>query len=338
MVDLISPRPVWRVPDTSVEAIRRAFGRGWSLAAVKAPTASDGDGGAGSPEAIAAVAGAEVYIGWGIGATIAEAAAGSLRWAHTASAGVGRSLTPAFRATGAVLTNSAGVQAEPMADWVIAAIGYCLRGFHAAEAARVERRWAKDEFTDGRVRPREFQGTRVGLIGLGGVGRAVARRCTALRMVVRGIRRHPVLPRPRGVRWVGGPADLARLAGQSDVLVITAPLTAETRGLVTGDVLDLLPPGAFLINLARGGLVDEAALLDRLDNGRLGGCVLDVTRREPLPADSALWTHPQVFVTPHVSAVSDRFWERETALIVENVGRYLRGRRLRNVVDLEAGY
>lgn len=302
------------------------------------PSVSDGDGAAASEEAVRAAHGAEVYMGWGVPAAVAAAARPTLRWAHTASGGVGGSLTPQLLASGAVLTNSRAVHAEPMADWVIAAVGFCARGFHWAVAAQRERRWAKDEFADGTVSMAEFRDLRVGIVGLGGIGRAVARRCAALGMEVRGIRRRRGSRRPAGVAWVGGPADLRRLASRSDVLVITAPRTVETTGMVDAEVLDALPAGAFVINLARGELLDEAALLARLDAARLGGCVLDVFAVEPLPPGHPLWQHPRVLVTPHVSAVSGGFWRRETALIVENIRRYCAGRRLRNVVDPEAGY
>ncbi|MDH5197947.1 MAG: NAD(P)-binding domain-containing protein [Gemmatimonadota bacterium] len=337
LVDLASTRPVWSAPPAVLRAVRRAGGRGWTVVPVRARASSDGDGGAGSAAAVRAAAGAEVYIGWGVPSSVVAAAHGTLRWAHTAAAGVGASITPVFRATGARLTNSRGVHAEPIADWVVAAIGFCLRGFHDVVAAQRERRWAKDVFTDGTVSVREFAGTRVGLIGLGGIGRAVARRCQALGMPVSAVRRTPTRRPPRGVQWVGGPDELVALARRSDVLVVAAPHTTRTRQLVNRRVLAALPTGAYVINVARGEVMDEAALLAALDR-RLGGAVLDVFDREPLPRTHPLWTHPRVLVSPHVSGVTDRFWERETALIVDNVRRYRSGRRLRNLVNLDREY
>jgi phosphoglycerate dehydrogenase-like enzyme len=257
VLDLASPRPVWAIPDAVVEVVRRAFGRGWEVVRVAAPSSSDGDGGAGNAEAVGAARGAEVYAGWGVPPAVVAAAEGTLHWVHTAAAGVGASITPELRAAGAMLTNSAGVHAEPIADWVLAAIGFWLRGFATAVRAQADERWAKDEFTDGSVPVREFAGTRVGIVGLGGIGRAVARRCAALGMPVSAVRRHPGRARPRGVRWVGGPGKLADLARRSDVLVLAAPQTAETRGLVGAEVLAALPRGAYVINVARGGLADE---------------------------------------------------------------------------------
>lgn len=323
---------------TAVAEIRRAFGRGWEVVNVEAAAVSDSDGAVASHDAVRCAQGTEVYFGWGVPGAVVAAAADTLRWAHTAAAGVGASLTPELLGCGAVVTNSRGVCAETVADWALAAIAFCVRGFHWAAAAQRERRWAKDVFTDGTVPLREFSETRVGIVGLGGIGSAIARRCRAVGMEVRGIRRHPSRRRPRGVAWVGGPGDLIRLARQSDVLVLAAPHTAETGRLVGEEVLAALPPASFVLNASRGALLDEAALLMHLETGHLAGCVLDVFASEPLVADHPLWNHPRAFITPHVGGVSERFWGRETALIVENIRRYLAGRRLKNLVDFTVGY
>jgi phosphoglycerate dehydrogenase-like enzyme len=140
------------------------------------------------------------------------------------------------------------------------------------------------------------------------------------------------------VAWVGGPDDLHRLAAESDVLLLAAPQTRQTQGVVTREILDQLPLGAIVVNVSRGKLLDEAALVPLLDSGRLRGVALDVFAVEPLPPDHALWGHPRVLMSPHAAAVTDRFWERETGLIVDNIRRYLAGTPLSNVVDPEAEY
>jgi phosphoglycerate dehydrogenase-like enzyme len=337
VIDLASPRAAWRIPKTSVLQIKNAAGAGWDVMEVKAPAVSDGDGGSGSPEAIAAAQGAEIYLGFGVPSGVAAAAKETLRWAHTATAGVGSSLAH-MSGSRVVLTNSAGVHAEPMADWVIAAIGYFTRGLNRMVSAQRQGRWAKEDFTDGAVPMREFRELRLGVFGLGGIGTAVARRGLALGMKVSGVRRRPERGGPKGIEWVGGLADLARLSGGSDVLVIAAPHTTETLGAVDRRVLERLPHQAVVVNVSRGSLLDETALLELLERGRLTGAALDVFATEPLPAGHAFWTHQRVLVAPHVSAVSGRFWERETALIVENIRSYLAGAPLTNLVDLEAGY
>ena len=279
-----------------------------------------------------------MYIGWGVPAEVVRAAGSTLAWAHTAAVGAGASLTPEMIAAGAVLTNSRGVHAAPMADWAVAAIAFCVRGFHVAVAGQRERRWKKDVFADGSVVLCEFSDTEVGLIGLGGVGAAIARRCHALNMKVRGVRRDPKRRRPSGVSWVGPPSALSTMAKRCDVLVIAAPHTDATDGLVDDKILRRLPRGAWVINLSRGGLLDERALLRHLDSGRLSGAVLDVMSVEPLPRSHPFWRHERVLITPHVSGVTDRFWPREATLIVDNIRRYRKGKRLTNVVNPETGY
>jgi phosphoglycerate dehydrogenase-like enzyme len=337
VVDLASPRAVWRVPAGVVDVLRAALGSSWDLAVVQSPAVSDGDGGGGSAEAINASRGAEIYVGYGVPSGVAEASKDTLRWAHSATAGIGSSLAH-LRGSGIVLTNSAGVHAEPMADWVLAAIAYFARGLDRMVAAQRAGRWAKEEFTDSDVPLRELRDIRVGIFGLGGVGSAVARRAVALGMPVAGVRRHPERGGPDGVRWVGGWDDLARLAAESDCLVIAAPHTTQTAGAIGRGIIGLLPVNAMVVNVARGSLLDERALRDRLDAGTLAGAALDVFATEPLPSADPFWKHSRVLLSPHVSAVTGRFWERETALIVDNIRRYLAGAPLTHVVDLEAGY
>ncbi len=338
VVNLSSTRPVWTIPTECTEQIRDAFGSEWDVVFVKTPTSSDGDGAGLSDEAIDAVVGAEAYFGWGIPGEVVAIGEPSLRWLHTATGGVGSSITDQLRSSGARLTNSRGIHADPIADWVVAAIGYCALGFHVAAAARSMRRWAKDIFT-ARTNPvRELTGFRVGIVGLGGIGQAVATRCSALGMVVRAVRRCPDSDAPDCVTWVGGPDDLVKLASESDALVIAAAHTAQTERIVDGRVLAALPQGGYVLNVSRGLLLDEDALLSQLETGHVGGCVLDVFDTEPLPEDHPFWVHERVFLTPHVSAVSPSFWKRELDLITDNIGRYLSGQSLRNLVNLDIGY
>ena len=339
VIDLASPRAAWRIPKARVTEIRNALGSEWDVAEVSAPAVSDGDGayGSGSPEAINAARGAEIYVGYGLPKGVAEAGRDTLRWVHSGTAGVGGSL-PHVAGTRIVLTNSAGVHAEPMADWVISAIGYFIRGIDRMVSAQRQGRWAKEDFTDGAIPMREFRDLGLGVFGLGGIGGAVARRALALGMKVSGVRRRPERGGPPRINWVGRLSELPKLASGSDVLVIAAPHTNATAGAVDRTVLERLPLHAIVVNVSRGSLLDETALLDLLEKRRLRGAALDVFGTEPLPADHPFWRHPRVLVSPHVSAVTTGFWERETALIVANIKRYLEGAPLTNVVDLEAGY
>ena len=337
VLDLRAKRPVWRVTPEVVAAVRDALGKTWEVAEIEAPINSDGDGSGGSPEAIAAARGAEIYLGFGLPPGVVDAGRDSLRWAHTCTAGVGSAIDH-LRASRIVLTNSAGIHAEPIADWVLAAIAHFARSIDVLVRAQAERRWAQGLFGDRTVRVRELARLRVGIFGLGGIGSAVAQRALALGMRVAGVRRRPEAGGPPGVAWVGGQGDLGRLAAESDVLVIAAPRTSGTDGAVGRAVLERLPPQAIVVNVSRGALLDSDALLDLLDRQALRGAALDVFATEPLPPEHPLWAHPRMLVSPHVSPVTDHFWEREAALILENLGRYLAGSPLRNVVDLDAGY
>ena len=337
VLDLRAQRPVWRVPSNVVDGIRQALPTEWELIEIETPISSDGDGGSGSPEAVAAVRGAEVYVGFGVGTSVVAAGRETLRWVHSCTAGVG-AILPTVRETSIRLTNSAGVHAEPIADWVLAALAYFAKSFDHVTRAQIDKRWIQGSFGDRTIRVRELADIRLGILGLGGIGAAVARRGLGLGMRVAGIRRRPERGGPAGVAWVGGRADLPRLAAESDALVIAAPRTAETDAAVGREVLSRLPPDAVVVNVSRGALLDEQALLERLDAGALRGAALDVFATEPLPAEHPFWSHPRVLVSPHISPVTDRFWEREAGLILENIRRYLAGSSLVNQVDLDAGY
>lgn len=336
VVDLAAARAVWRIPPHCVEQIRAAL-PGWDVVPVDAPANSDGDGGGGSPATIAAAQGAEVYLGYGLPGGVVEASRGALKWVHTATAGVSPALA-VLKGSGVTVTNSAGIHAEPMADWVLAAILHFSRGFDYAVRAQSQSQWTKDAFTDGSTAFPEIRDLRLGVFGLGGIGEAVAKRGLALGMKVMGIRRRPGQGGPAGVKVVGGFEALGTLALGSDILAITVPRTPETAGTVNADILGKLPRGAVVINVSRGGILDEDALLAGLQRGHLRGAALDVFATEPLPPEHPLWRHSRVLITPHVSAVTARFWDREMALILDNVRRYLGGQRLVNIVDLEAGY
>ncbi len=337
VVDLFSQRPVWRPPEAFHAALEAAAGPEWRVDVVRAASDSDGDGAGGSAEAVAVASGAEVYIGWGVPAAVIEAGRGTLRWVHTAAAGVSASLTPALRDAGVCFTNSAGVHAEPIAEWVVGAVLHFFRGMDLAARAQAERRWAKDDFTGVPCRLREVAGSRIAVYGAGGIGSAVARRFKALGAEVRGVRRRPALGGPDGVPVVG-PGQAAWALEGAAALVVTAPLTGRTRGAIGAGELALLADGAVVVNVSRGAVVDRAALFAALDAGRVGGAALDVFENEPLPPADPAWAHARVLVHPHVAAVSPAYWAREQALVLENWSRYRAGRELRNVVDLSAGY
>ncbi|HEY9480367.1 MAG TPA: D-2-hydroxyacid dehydrogenase, partial [Gemmatimonadaceae bacterium] len=298
-----------------------------------------GDGGAApSAEARSAVADAEAYFGFGMARALFTGAP-HVRWIHSASAGVGGLLFREVRASDVVVTNSAGVHAVPMAEYMVGGILYLLKSFDVASERQRAAVWDKEAFTGPASTIRELRDCHVLVLGAGGIGSALASRLTMLGSRCTGVRRHPERGVPEGFERVVGPDEWHALLPEADVLVVSAPATSETHAIVTGDVLDRLPSGAILVNVARGSLVDERALVERLVSGRLRGALLDVFEEEPLAPSSPLWGLSCVLLTPHVSAVSPRgFWERELSLFVENWHRYVEGREMRNVVDKEAGY
>jgi phosphoglycerate dehydrogenase-like enzyme len=288
-------------------------------------------------EVLDAVRGAEVYLGYGIPHELFLAARETLRWAHSAAAGVGGSLYPEMVESAVTLTNSAGVHAEPIADTVLAMMLHFARGVDWAVRAQAERRWGKEPFEAADAPVRELSEGTVGLLGLGGIGQAVAQRALALGMRVAALRRSRA-EGPAGVEVLAGEGALDRLLSISDYLVVTVPRTAETEGMVGARELALLPRGAVVVNVSRGGIVDEEALAEALRGGGLRGAALDAFATEPLPASSPLWGLPNALLLPHVSGTSHRFWRRETDLIAANLRRYLSGERLLNTVDKHAGY
>ena len=179
---------------------------------------------------------------------------------------------------------------------------------------------------------RELAGQTLFLVGLGDIGRETARLGKALGMRTVGFRRTEGPP-PEHVDEVHGPRRLAELAGRADAMVVSLPLTDQTAGLIDRATIEALPPSCIFVNVGRGGVVDEPALVDALRERRIAGAVLDVFATEPLPDDSPLWSLPNVLVTPHAAALSARENERIVELFVDNLRRYLDGRPLRNVVE-----
>lgn len=339
VVDLAGTSRNWALPADGGERIRASVPDGWRVTIVRSAAAAWGEpGSAVSPEAIAAVGGAEAYFGFGVTPAL-FAAAPALRWIHSAAAGVGASLFPELRASDVVFTNSAGVMGTPIAEHVLGGVLHFLREFDLASDLQRQAMWDKAPFVGEGSRVRELCECRIVIVGTGGVGAAIASRFAALGARCTGVRRRPELGAPDGFHDVVGLGQLDAVLSQADVVVLAAPLTPETRDLLTASRLDCLPRGAIVVNVARGALLDELALAERLSRGEIRGAVLDVFRDEPLPPDSPLWRVRGVLITPHVAAVSPRlFWRRALDLFLENWQRYSDGVPLRNMVDKETGY
>jgi len=253
-----------------------------------------------------------------------------LSWIHTISTGVDHVLFPFLVESEITLTNARGVYDRSVAEMVLAYMLLVVKELPGFLRLQAEHRWQKASL-------REMEGLTVGFVGFGGIGRQVAAWARPLGMRIVATRRHPegaAFP----VDLMLPPERLPELLAQSDFVVVGLPSTPQTRGLIGAHALAQMKPGAWLINVARGGLVDEAALVSALRAGRLGGACLDVFEEEPLPQDSPLWSLPNVILTPHTSGLSPRLHERSAELFLENLGRYVAGRPLLNVVDKRAGY
>ena len=335
ILDIDDRRPAWAMPSWVVEEITAAAPADWTVVSLSSNVEGTGDGSvAASPEVLAAVRDAHIYVGYGIAPDILRVGRG-LRWVHSGSAGIARSLTAEMLASPVIFTNSAGIHGPPMAEAVVAMLLYFARGFDIAVHAAAERRWAAARFYAGEVAFPEIADTVVGIFGFGGIGREVAARVRALGARVIGCKRREP---QAGVEVVTGAAGLRHLLAHSDALVVTAPDTPATRGIIGAEALAQMRPGAVVVNVARGAIIDEQALYAALASGHLRGAALDVFAEEPLPAAHPLWTLPNVLITPHVSPLSSRFWRRQTDLIVDNMRRFSRGEPLRNMVDKVAGY
>jgi phosphoglycerate dehydrogenase-like enzyme len=272
-----------------------------------------------------------------------------LAWVHSASAGVERALTPTARARGLVITNARGVFSRPIAEYVLMMILAVSRRLPGLLELQRERTWQPLEGV-------ELRDVTIGIVGLGSIGRAVGALATAFGCRVLAVRRRSdagdAESRPAdaagedaGLSFgeamldrVGGPELLPDLLRESDFVVLAAPLTPETQNMIDEAALEAMRPTAWLINIARGALVDDRALLNALRDGRIGGAVLDTFRDEPLPPSSPFYDLPNVIVTPHTSWSSGRVLDRSVELFCENLRRYAGGEPLLNVVDPAAGY
>lgn len=318
-----SPFEMWRIPPAYVERLRQQFP---SHTFLLASNDEEGLRLAGAAQAAFSAQITPEHL----------KAATQLQWIHSPAAGVGAMLYPEMLARPIVITNSSGLSGETIAEHVLAVTLAFFRRLPLAFVRQAQRHWAQDEIglTAGN---RTLAGAHVVIVGLGAIGTATAVRMRALGASVTGIRRRVDVPAPPGV-VVRGPDDLLRTLPSADVVVIAAPQTRETRGLIGRAELAAMKADAILVNVGRGGMVDEEAVAEALRAGRLGGAALDVFRHEPLGPDHPLWDVPNLLITPHTSGYRRDHWELVTGLFTENLRRFDRGESLINVVDKAAGY
>ena len=260
-----------------------------------------------------------------------------LKWIHSTAAGVAQLMYPELRDSGVVVTNPRGIFSAPMAEHAIGLMLALARNFPDSVRQQDRAQWAQQALWDLPQHLTELNGRLLLIVGFGSVGKELARRAKAFNMRVWGVSRSGKGDPPLAERTLPV-AELAAALPQADFVVIAAPETPETRHLIGEEEIAQMKPGARLINVARGSLLDEAALLQALAEGKLGGAAIDVAASEPLPPESPLWKAPNLLITPHTSAISDRLWERETSLLMEQLDRWFDGRELLNRVDFSRGY
>jgi len=260
-----------------------------------------------------------------------------LKWIHSTAAGVAQLMYPELRNSGIVVTNPSGIFAVPMAEHVIGLLLALARNFPDCVRQQDRARWSQQELWDKPQHLTELNGKVLLIVGYGSIGREVAKRAKALEMRVWGVTRSGKGDRAHAEKILAA-SQLEEALPDAGYVLIAAPETAETKHLIGAVQIARMKRGARLINVGRGSLLDEAALIRALESGALGGAALDVVQTEPLPTESPLWRAPNLMLTPHTSAVSDRLWERETALLMELLERWFNGRELFNQVDFARGY
>lgn len=257
-----------------------------------------------------------------------------LRWLHTDSVGVNYLPLDQLAQRSVVVTNGGDNFARPMAEWVVLSLLYRAKRLGATQRLSDAGRWER------RRDQEELAGMRVLFLGLGSFSRIAAEMLVPFQVEARAWVRRPRQNLPTGISELLYGDAWRRVLGETDVLVIGVPLTSATEGLVDGTALRALPRGAWVVNLARGRIVDERALVAALDDGHLGGAVLDTFVEEPLPDGHPLWGRENVLVVPHATNVSQRTRDRATARFLELLDRYLKPEAFEDddLVDLTAGY
>ncbi|HJZ64743.1 MAG TPA: D-2-hydroxyacid dehydrogenase [Candidatus Acidoferrum sp.] len=260
-----------------------------------------------------------------------------LKWIHSTAAGVAQLTYPELRESGILVTNPRGVFSVPMAEHTMGLLVAMARNFPDTVRFQDKSTWGQQQLWDKPQQLTELNGKVLLIVGYGSIGEELAKRAQVFGMRVWGVTRsgagdnsflEKILPA----------RDLDEALAEADYVVIAAPETAETKHLISAKKIARMKRDARLINVGRGSLLDESALIAALESGHLAGAALDVASQEPLPENSPLWQAPNLFITPHTSAVSDRLWQRETALLVELLELWFSGREMKNVVDLARGY
>jgi len=319
--------PLWRIPDWFPERIGARFPqfRVVHLASYE--------------NVHLEIADAEIYFGFLL-PPANFALAQQLRWIHVSAAGVDQILYPEMVASPVIVTNSSSVMAEPVAEYIIALMLALAKRLPSAMRYQRESQWAQTDVALEEPTMQELQDATLGIVGLGAIGTRLVELARAFGMRVIAVKQN--VHRPEGLRHkvdrVWPPSALREMLAEADYVVLAAPQTSSTARMMGAAEFAAMKPTAYFINVARGALVDEAALCEALETRRIAGAAADVFDPEPLPPESPLWKAPNMLVTPHLAATTGQLWRRHAELFEDNLSRYLDGRPLRNLIDKKAGY
>ena len=318
------PVEFWNVPDSHVEILRSRFPD------ITFTHTSD------ETEATNAAVTADVIFTSRMSPSTLRNAS-RLRWIQSSASSVSTLPLNELAAGQIVVTNTRTLQGPPIAEHVMGGLLVLARRYNLTLAAQREARWIQNQMA-GDATPWCLEGKAMTILGMGSIGQETASRARAFGMKIKAVRRRPGQPKPPFVDKVYGPDQLPAALHGCDVLVIAAPFLASTDRLIGDTEISLMNRRALLVNVARGKIVDEAAMISALKSGQLGGAVLDVFDREPLDPASPLWTLPNVVITPHVASLRPNHWDDVIELFSDNLRRFMQGEPLRNLVDVGVGY
>ena len=315
---------LWQMPQWFSERLRREFPQ---LEVVHLPNYD---------RVTEEIADTDIAISWSLRGEQIKTA-GKLRWIHSTAAAVHQLMTPELCASDIVVTNARDVHGPVVAEHALALAFALAKRLPQAVRHQQQKHWAQHDLWCAETRPRELGGATMTIIGLGAIGGPLAKLAKSLGSRVLGVREHPENG-GEGADTVCGFDKLDWALHEADFVVLAVPVTPKTHHLMNARRLAQLKPGAYLINVGRGVLIDEDALVQSLRAQSFAGAALDVTTEEPLPQESPLWQMENVFITPHIAGLTERMWERHYAHYAENLRRYLAGKPLLWVADKQRGY
>ena len=324
LISIQQPVKQWQIPADGVTTLRARFPH------IEFSHATTDD------ERASGLADCDVAYTWILNQSELDRAP-KLRWLHTSAVAVETLCVRELFERGVVVSNTRGVQAVPIAEHVMAMVLAFAKQLPAVLAYQNQSRWAQNELGGSHL-PWLLRGRTLGLIGVGTIGSEIAARAKAFGMRVVAVRRRVASQGLRSIDETFGPEQLGGMLAQCDVLVVAAPLTPYTKGMLGSREFYQLPRGALVVNVGRAKIIDTDALIEALRSGHLGGASLDVFPQEPLPSDHPLWSCPNVILSPHTSGFRDGHWEEVIELFAENIQRFERGDALRFRVEPELGY